>query len=77
MKLKVLIRYLALVSSMTCLHRYSCAQAPPTSRIDVEAAGATADGTTIVSSILQEMINANRSGTFYFPPELTVSTIKD
>jgi hypothetical protein len=67
-KLIAPMRYLALAVSITCLHQYSLAQSTPTPETDVEAAGAKADGTTIVSSILQEMINSNPSGTFYFAP---------
>jgi hypothetical protein len=68
MKLIAPIHYLALPMSMACLHQHSLAQSTPTSRTDVAAAGAKADGTTIVSSILQEMINSNSSGTLYFAP---------
>jgi hypothetical protein len=68
MKSKAAVQYLVFTLLITCLYQNSWAQLTTTSGTDVEAAGAKADGTTIVSSILQEMINSNRSGTFYFAP---------
>jgi hypothetical protein len=67
-KLLASVQYLVLALLTTCLQPYSVAQSKPASRTDVKAAGVKADGTTVVSSILQQMINSNNSGTFYFPP---------